>query len=263
MNGLSVDLEREDLIKIKYLISGIQSDKMEAGLSDGALALAKFMRNPIMIDANEFESLEDVLPYLSYWDERIHYWEIPRDSEGRTSAFYSSEAFCKELVEKNPDIFLSLINFMFLPAKKREGWVFSAETRGMMANIAVENKIFAPTVISHYFKLLSKSASREQMHRVKNWLEMPEVKQNKKLIMILARSKYVRVQVVAVDNADKSLYGFLIGDITDSVGKYYLEKKMANQSWSYKDVMITDRRGTKRAAWSLNAAYEAEKGKRP
>lgn len=263
MSELKLSLTREDMIRIKYLSAGIEPDKYRSKLSESALELVDFIKKPIMMDAIEFESLEEVLPYLSYWDERTHSWEIPRDSEGRTWACYNSKTFCKDLLENNIDLFVELINFVFLPAKKRDGWVFSADTRGMMADLAVNNEVFVPAVISHYFKLLAKGASREQFHRLERWLKMPEVRENKKLIMMLAKSKWRSVQVKAIDIAHRSLYGFMIGEIDDPVAKYYLEKKMADENWHYSSVKRYNKYNSQEIpSYSLDQAYQTETGKR-
>lgn len=216
---VSLNFTKSELVVLKYLIAGTTNKHaLLEQMSDNFIEQYESLSQALDVDVSNID-LQRALNHLSFLDGR-----------------YGAKSFILKLRKQNPNVFKELAEFVFLPAKKRKGYIFDKDTRSYIGDQVAESDVYIHSVIEHYFKLYAKSGSRQSRHRMHRWIKLPQVKKHKNLLMILAQSKKPHVQVDAITFADKSMLGFLVG-VESDVAKFHLEQSMMNEDW-YGDALV-------------------------
>lgn len=252
---VSLTFTKKELRSLKYILAGVSNtDMLMEQMTDEFKEMLGSITGGSLLRPEDIDNLQEAVNHLCHLDVN------PYVLDPVTKNYKTRKSFFEDLLKHDVNLFVELIEFVFLPARKRKigesssYYQFDSETREELADVAVEAGLYLPNVIGHYFKLLAKSASWGQKERIKRWLAMPKVKADKKLIMLLAKSLHRSVQVTAIDNSDKSLMGFLVADISDEVAVWYLQKKMNNPKY-----VIPKSKGYGWGNdWQIKAAYEEE-----
>lgn len=266
MSDFSIKLEEKELRLLKYLISDCSNKELILNqLSPELSTKIKDIFTGVWLEPDDISNLQEAVNHLSYLDKNKYY-------RNKAGDYLKRKNFFESLIAKNENLFIELAEFVFLPASKRKlakgklYYAYDAETREEIADALVEAGLYSEKIIKHYFKLLAKSGSWTQKSRLSRWVEMPQVKQNKKLMLILASSKNKSVQKFAIDHIDKSLYGFIVGDISHPYTKWYLEKKMLDENFPSDDLEVEEtykngKKQTHKGRYAVYALYRKETGK--
>jgi hypothetical protein len=214
MADVTLTFTDKELRILQYLLSGTSNSKLLLEqMNDKFREQYENLNSASKLEIEDIETLQEAINHLSYLDGR---WGI--------------KSFLDEFAASNPELFQELVEFVFLPARKRKGYTFDKDTRSALGEYAAQNGLYIPTVIEHYFKLYAKNGSRESRQRIGRWMELDIVKKHKDLLMILANSSIPQVQIDAISFADKSMLGFLV-NVKNDMAKWYLDKTMSNPGW--------------------------------
>lgn len=214
MADVTFTFSKKEMRILQYLLNG--ASNQHALLDQMSNTFKEYYKNLSSVgkvSIDELEDLQDAINYLSYIDER---WGV--------------SSFAKELSKKKPEIFKALVEFVFLPAKKRKGYSFHKNTRATLGEQAAKSGMYIPKVIEHYFKLYAKNGSSESRQRISRWMELDIVRKHKTLLMILANSSLAQVQIDTISLADKSMLGFLV-NVDNELAKWYLDRTMNDPGW--------------------------------
>lgn len=215
---VTLTFHKKEFRILSYLISGTSTSNSKALLgqmNDKFREQYESLKPAAKLEVDDIESLQEAINHLSYLDG------------GRS---FKVVDFAEQLVSKNPTLFQELVEFVFLPSKKRKGYAFDKVTRAILGEHAALQGLYIPSVVEHYFKLYAKNGSHESRHRITSWMELDIVKKHKDLLLILANSSIPQVQIDAISFADKSMLGFLV-NVENDMAKWYLDKTMNDPDW--------------------------------
>jgi len=212
MPDITLTFTKKQFKVLQYILSNCKNKEILVAQAGDDFAEQYKKLSDVNMEPENFETVYDAANYFSYKD-RV--W----NSEGALAVD------ARTLFKANKDIFIEFTSFLFLSAKKRK-YTFTKELRAAFAEVASEKGLYIKRAVNYYFNLYKQHGSNESMFRIRGWLNMPQIKRNKSLILKLASSKHRGVQIQAIRSADDTLYPFMLADITDPLARLYLSAVM-------------------------------------